>query len=1652
VAGNVSQKDLEIISNGVMDNLTSADKLPEGVRNALFEYWGSQGIDTSNPDSDITQAQLEELKAQRSAQQGGIFDSPIFKPIEWVGAKLYKAYSESISPILSAGAMAAHSIAYGRPDYIGEDGEWDALKDYWNYAHKISPGQAIWELGLNDKELKERGIRPDQISQDLDLQAKGKYKDEGSVDDPFGVKTRSQEYFGSGASKYVTGTTDFAVSWYADPLVLAGKGAGALKGAKFTRPVAGQIAAGEKTALKANAALTPEEANKLSWDNFTTKQPFQNLTDKLWNVKTKSPDTAAAVMLRDFPTVAKSANGPAVARLLSQATTKTELANVLRVTMGDSVARETLKLQNGELAYQINSLNSRVSSIGTYYQGLPAAQQASPFGQRVKALMDSKSQQISQLDRDSQIVSDKIKAYGAIGEMNFNAVTTPAGLKVKNAWQSSRTWQPMRDGGYIRATTNNIYSLSLGGVVKLAHTYSDIKPTHHIDVNDTDGWRQLQASLLDVKALTPEARNMYLSQYVDAPQAMRAAALTSIEEKVARNVLDRFNAKKGLTGTPDEIHPGVAEALYKEVASRRSSAQGSMNEQAFGTARVDDPASPGNTLRVDEITPDGGALVVTPLLRTQMANGHAMMDFKLYQQALEANASTWNKARLQLGTGWEKAVGLADYVGSIWKFSQLFRLGYGPRAMSDDALGQVARFGPVDMMSRAIKGGKYSWESMRRAAMPGNVFEAAMVSRGNLEVHLDDLAIQQERLQSKLTKANIEGRTIDAQTFTDQLNANIDDVASARQTLSDMDNLVKGGAAMKHVKEGRQIFGPSYAGAEGGLFRDLASGEKNFQNMMGSAADSHLNRIRRMDWTLLSPAKHGADVHMEAWMKVLNQQVAHDALAAQYLKGKSPARLEAWLSTPEGLAYKSDHAIAKHLPNDQLVDRVTAQVDEWASPAFPGGDVIRQAASEGKVTKEMLEGVAEAHRPLVNGQALAYSRGSHEAMQMMDKFMDGFYNIMASAPQRYLLRNPLFAQRYAVHLRELMRTAGKTGEARMTEELRSSFESAARQHALRDVKKNTFTMDYETKMSHMLRNFGAFFGAQQESWNRWARIISDKPDILPRVAQVYGAPARAGLTTDSEGNHVGADGYVTDPSTGQRRLVPYNERHMVIQIPDYLGGKQFKQFFGLDKDATFDIPMSTAEIILNHGDGPLPVGAGPYVQMAANDIPFTGLDANGDPKLADMYQKLGILPFGPTEGNAQAWLPNWARKVGGVTPLSETYQSNMWYMMQAEDYKYREGLRKTPPSWKEISDRATQQSWMKVLFAATLPISLQAKDPYQFFRDQYRQMQNADADTADQKFYDKYGDSAYTFSKSLSKNNSGLKPTVESVQMSKYYQDLVTKTGPEWAGLIVGAEGEGAYSKGAFYYEKTHAADPATGTTMRSKMSAREGLEQANLARGWQQYNSEMNRIYSELYSAGFQSFDDEGAEDIKAQKQALVQVLSSPQLLDEQGNLADNEYYNESWSKAYNSFDLNYYDRAIPQLKQIVDDPEIWSKAVNPDGSKGVRSDIYTLKTYLSYRDDAKRALLMRKASEGSDDINAQSNADIKSQWDSMVLELIQSDTRFGDLFNRYLSRDMGYDKQTVQEEAAAGTLEEFQGDTGEATGAGQQSIFDVLAEQGAF
>lgn len=1646
MAGNISPKDMEIISDGVLDGLGTIDQLPDGVKNSLFQYWSSQGIDATQPGAQITDEQLAQLKQQREQAKGGFFNSPIFKPIEWVGSKLYQVYSSTVSPAASFAALelgTAVNTFTGGEDYLKNEGL--GFGDAWDLAHHVSPGQAWWMIGMTPDEKKAAGMTPRQLEEEVKAVRAGTYKGKPTASDPLGLQTTTERYFGNGPAKWATGAVDFGLSWYADPLVLGGKAAGAAKATKFTRSVTPQIQAQEANILKSGAQLSPEEANKLAFDSFSQKSYFQDLTSQIMKIKTGNPDTAAAVLARDLPTLRKSANGAPAARLLSLARDENEVANVLRVTLGDKAALSTLEFKNSELAYQADQLGQKTSAASTYYDSLSPAVQASPRGQKIKAAIDAQTKWISKLDQDSQIVTDKVNAFNTIGNLNFNSVTTPIGMRVKGALQN-RSWQPTAGESFIGARVNNIYNASLGGVVRLAHTYNDIRATHYIDINDKESWRQVDASLRETPGLSKEGREMYVSKYLNARPEERTLALQNIETHVTRNIVDRYNLENNLTGR-DALSYGVADSLYKELSLRRSRGQTAMKQQTYGGAKIENPNLPGTQIRVSEVEGDGGKLVLSPVLTSQLANSHVMLDFELFEKAIKTHGSDWQKAKNVIGTGWEKAVDLADAAGSIWKFAQLFRLGYAPRAMADDALGQVARYGLFSTLDRMVKGGKYKAQDIANATFLRGRVDNAQFAMERATQDLEDHASLQASLKHELDRAKITGDTAKVQQVQQDLDLSMQWAAETREELADMDNLVKGGQSMKHVQVGRQIFTPAFGGKEGGLFRDLSAGNHNFQNLMGSQADFYLDRMRRMDWENITPAQHGAEKHMNAWLRVINQQVANDALAVQYLGGKTPKQLESWLvATPEGRAYAAV-APLKNLSRNDMVRRVTAQVDEWLDPAFPNSGAFREAARTGTVTEEMLKEVPEAVRPMVNAQALGYARGNHPVASLMDRSMTGYYNIMNQIPARKLLRHPLFAQRYKVHLQDAYTKMSLKGETHIEEGFRQKLEHSARLQALDDVKKNTFNMDFESKMAYNLRNFGAFFGAQQESWNRWGRIISDKPDILPRVAQVYGAPARSGMVVDPEGHQVDADGYVTDPITGEKRLVDYSDRNILFQVPDYLGGKALNRALGIDEDAKLRIPMSTAEIILNHGDGVLPVGAGPIVQMAANKLPYTDLDANGDPKLADIYQKLGILPMGPDESNWHLLQPNIIKRQEATDEMNDTYQKSLFYIMQAETYKYDQHMRKTQPTWDEIKDRASRWTAMRSVFAGVLPFSLNAQDPYQFFRDQYKQMQQLDYKNADQLFHDKYGDSAYIFSQSQSKNNSGLKPTVESVKASKYYQDLIAKTGPEWAGLVVGAEGEGVYSQGAFYYEKTHSADGVSGIASRTNLSAREAYDESMKSKGWSQYKSYMNGLYAELFNRGLTSFDDDGAEDLKAEKKSLVDTLTQPRILDENGDMQDNPYYNKQWAEAYQTLDVGYYDRATAQMKTLVNDPEIWSKAQNPDGSVGMRSDIYTLKTYLQYRDDAKRALIMRDSAGGSADINAAVNADIKQQWNAMVAQLIESDTKFGDLFSRYLSRDMGYDQETVQQQEQAGTLGEFQGDTSQAQ---EQSIFDVLAQGG--
>jgi hypothetical protein len=1573
------------------------EQLPAKVQAQLADYWSSQGIDMSDPTSEMTQAQLNALAQERAAAEGG--GTPwLLKPIEWVGSKLYQFYSATVSPILSAGTMSLHSIIYGRPDYIGEDGEWDAFKDYWNLAHKVSPGQAVWMLGMSDDELAARGIRPDQIARDKDLVLKGAYKDKPTVNDPFGARIAAEEYFSSGAAKYVTGATDLAVSWYLDPLVLGAKAGAATKVKLFTKPTAPLTEKAAKTAEK--QGLGPEG----TFDVLAQESTFQSMVNQVMKVKQQNPDNAALILRDRMPTLKKSANGDNLARLLGAAKDADEVTDVLRISIGDVAAKDALEVRNATLKMQIDGATQRQSLLGVYYDNLSDTAKLGAHGQRVKQLLDNETQIIAKADGQSRIVSDKIDAFASLDNLNYNRVTTPLGMRVKGtASIQDANWQKVTGQGFIRGGANLIYNGAVAAPIKLVRTYSGIKPSYYIDVHGENSYKELDAALRENKNIPRDVREKWVSDYITASPNDRNLKLIQIENDIASDVIRRYNAKN----PNNQLDMAMGRELYGEIARLRRNAQAETSQrQAYGSATTTDPTT-GLPVRTAAVDSDGSRLVPTPLFETQMANHHVLMDFDLFEKAVFANGSNWAKMRQKFGTGWTRTQKVTDELTTYWKFAQLFRIGYAPRALADDFLGQVARFGGAAMLFRAASGTAEGTRDLFNATVRRSRTAQVRLDMQVKDTQLAQMATMQANLKNQILKGKATGK--DVTMLEDDMTDLLDDMAKVRDERASLSAIASTGAGKKDVRIGREVFAPYFGGQQGELFADLSGGGRNMFNLMGTQTDWYLKEVRRRDWEHIDPSTHGAEKHLEAWERIVTRQIAQSEIGKMALAGKSEAELAHWMrATPEGRRYAHDVK-----PSARSVDEqarlVKAEVDHVMNPAIPGMDQIRAAALRGEDVKALLRDTPLANRPMVNGETWRYAEGTSPVATLMNSSINAFYKFANQLPAQKLLRHPLFGQSYKAHLADQLRIMRAQGVTHLDDKMRQVMEQNARKGALDDVKKYTFTLDSETKMAYMLRNFGAFFGAQQESWNRWARIISDKPQVLPHVAQVYGAPARAGLVVDKDGNPVDGAGYSTDPLTGERKLTSYTDRQILVQIPEYLGGKKLNKALGLDENASFTIPMSSLELVLNNGDGALPVGAGPYVQIAANHF------AKDDPGFADWSKKMGVLPFGPRDSWTDFVNPTTGQRLSQANDdMGETKQRALFYMMQVENYKYETGLRETEPTWEELMDRADRWTIFRTAAAFGLPFSVNGRDPYQFFRDEFQRLQKLDPNSADEKFYDKYGDSLYLFSQSMSKNNSGLRPTAEGVKMSKHYKDLIAQLGPEWAGAVVGAEGDGVYSDGAFYYQKSHSVDPASNISDRSNMSAREAMDAAKIDRGWKQYNSIMEMVNAQLFDRGLQSYSDDGAEDLEAMRKAAITVLTSPVLDGE-----PNKWYNEAWTKKFNTMDKAKYDVNAKKWAQIVSDPEIWAKAQPlPDGTVGIRSEVYSMKTYLFYRAQMQAELARRDQEGGSADILALSNNDLKTSWDDMVMQLMEQDTKFTETHSRYFATDMGFNLAQQEEE----------------------------------
>lgn len=1567
---------------------------------------------------------------------------PAGKPLEKALHGMAWLYDNGVSQPISTFLLAGTHAENGNFGDLFNASSWAKA---WHVANHVSPGQAFWaDHGEVEEILKDRPLYATPSAAYLPPGWQDMPEDEqqellGKAGMPvIGNRAVEQIKRDHAFFSFASGATDFAARWWLDPTILAGRAVGA---------------------ARTKYVVTPRPKGGWSGDDIGSLMESSRMAkaqDFIWTNK-DNPQ-----LINNLSMFKKSALGPRAGSIISQLKSPEEVNLFLRTTLGDASARVQLQTENAAAALRMSAVDERLSTLEL--EALPRVRaHANPTAEAMVTARMDELRGLQQADEELLARYDATLAHYA--ELDALNLTRLSGSR---AYTRTANQKLFRTGAALGTTSKEVGRLAktriyandiFGSSATLVRSFAEAHPNGLIQIDDLhpEAIDELRGQIARIPGIGPDIRQDLLNNYLKTTtEGERMAALEEMQGLAVTKIAEKhgFTYDEGM-------------ALYREY--RANITHGQEELRRYSGANMGD-----ERVSADIFAGHDGRLKVHPNMVTKLANDQVLIDLTQLDKTLARNGSALKALRTARIGNPDWLVDGADYVSHLWKFATLFRLGYIPRVLSDDLLGQVARLGAATMATRAQYGVKnlatnlFHWkpasyyEGQEAVARQGVKFadEEIKALRPELEriktsferadaVYKTDLGKARGRATKARNTLAAMDKAADATKYVamEKLAAKLDAQATAAErrlgthsparrdrlaALSEqMDELLSGrdlqvtaaDAAKATRKKGfRQssqlnrdvevapgvVLPPALGGEQGEYYMKLISSDDSLRTLLQRNKQMlHSNLQRAASTKAAAPISYpGTEkTFVEAWHKAVNHQILQDQLAVQAVRGANPEQMARWLkSTPAGRAYRKRLGIKYDTP-ERIAAAVWHEVDEY----MPAASGVREAALKGEADVDYLTEMAKTgqYPQYVHshqlGEALA---GSNNATRAMDHIVDWWYKWAASLPADRMSRHPLFNQLYEGHAKMLASQELKQGVT-LTAADADRLAQTARRLALKDTRKLVFDIAHRTDVGSMMRFTSPFYAATTEAWQRWARIIADRPQTVGYASQFFNAPISWGWAQDMDGNKIGRDGTVTvwDENKGMvQRFVPKGERRIVTRVPKFLVSSDIGKALGMDsldnKLGRFSISQDSMNLI-TQGDPWFNPGTGPIVSIPAS------LLVKDKPKQAEVLRHLGVLPFGPTPGGvgetvAQQALPAYARNFLSAWDSSdERYQRIKLQIMQKAAYEHA-NLGKPMPSAQEVADR-TRNYWLFTAGTAFVqPFATQRTDEYQFFRDQYNALRRRNPLTADEEFLKRFDESYFVFAQATSENTGGVPATMKAVELTKKYNSVISKN-PDLAALIVGPEGNGPFSPEAYTYQLSVPLIPGGSEMQRTRLSADEAMAENQRRLGWAKFGQLRNAVTAQLHSAGFESFEDPGAEQFKHMRSGIAKLLGDPLLPDG----SENPYYNEQWSRDFFTIDPKRYDRLVPGLTAVANSELAQLKN---------RSDLRRLQEYLGFRKAITTTLAARDKAGGSASLSAKSNVDLASAWGRIVDGLVESDTRFGDLYSRYLSRDLGVDLEEVE------------------------------------
>ena len=1454
---------------------------------------------------------------------------------------------EGIETVAKPGRQALSQVglvleqSQGQPANLFKKETWDKAKQY---RDEVSVGQSLYAQYLDPTSQILKSVAtvaevfgvdntdrflPQFLREDFDI---------------FNEREREQAYKKSLYGRVVSGTGDITAQVLVDPTLVGAKLFAPIKAAK----VLGSINDGQD-AINAINLVTKAQSGEVN--------KFTPLLNEFAN-----NDSLYAL---NHPFLSGSNNKPIIASLLGQVKTADEVGLVIRSSLADPVALQTLRDTKFELAQQIDTAMGKLRPYQTdIILGKTTEDGMLRFpGDNPEEMLAVRKE-----------LDDLIKRDRTFAKM-MDLAETPGGNLVRTT--GSKPAQ-MFDSFLARGRAAKFYDKRTGTPEidvyqpsPFSRMYQKVswleneRPAGFLDFNDPDSYREVIATLDRAKVLAPDLfDDVRVRRFVEAYSgAVSPAERQQITLAMEATIWRAIYTKNG-------IRADIADNIYNSYKRARQGAVQSLKDKGY---MVD----------IDE------SMIYAPQLQSQTADWLPIMDFDLANKLLKRHSSNF-KLFKDVGVrelAQDTVYGL-EIVNDLFKAGALIRLGYTIRNGVDNqlrimsAVGAEASFQYVGEGIKNIaynigKGGVRAVDNVKLTAGVANPkknfiaskkeFDKARTKVIDIQRQINDLNRQLVRDPEDVAALGKLG------ILSNELEAQVAVRDSLSKTLTELEEIAQGKVIKKRVGQSKltittpmgenyeldELFGGTY----GDLYRQLTSAESTWRRLADSTSKLFESRFMSKGIGAVKPEDAN---YFEAWARTLNTQFVGDPVIRKLSAGEDPASIAKWLDTGAGRQYRKDLSIRQY-ESQQHVDKLKSFLNKYV----PNTDLQRKLfVNNEKATPAMLrETFKEAEvLPVVHGDVIEENL-KNLGVKKADRFVNFAMKWLGSVPEDVFARHPLVNSLYRDDLRKRITMFEEVNKRRMSADELWKLQQASRRIATASMKKIVFNIDRRTNLGHFMRLIAPFFSAQENAYKTWLRLVKEKPYLINRANIIWNAPNRSGLVTDEEGNPV-------DPDTLTRDGVIWLEVPPALKNAPFIGG-------GLESLTQVGISKQSLDVVFG-GDFNIPLG--PYVAIGVKQFVK---------RVPSAENILGwATPFGPPENTADALAPTWVKRqlVKYQGESSPEYARNYQLIWLTEQQKARvDGLPPVPESRiKELTDQFYN---MRTVANLVLPFSPRFASPYKMYMDKYREFQREYGREADVKFLEEFGEEYFAFATSLSSNKTRVQASIDASGNIIANKDLIASVfgdEPALVGLIVNNPSGYDFSEAAYQYQYNTRVAPGSTETFRGTVDPAEAQRRNNARLGWIQYRQVIEVLDAKLVERGLSSYSVKGAADLKAVKDAVVAKLAT----NPDGSASD-------WYIDYLDLDGSKVLRVVNGFEKILADENFMSRNVDNPTWKSVA-------TYLKIRDVFATKLSQRQ----SGSLDARSNTDLQLAYDLFVQKLKQDDLGFADVYDRFLSQDKIYYK----------------------------------------